>query len=364
MKLTEREELIDRGRKFWNREPTDRPMVGVLFNRMEPLSEFAKTHSEPLLKPAHFTNEIYLADLERRHAAIEQIGGDAPFVAFPFVGFPFMDAIMGCTIDQSGPVSPLAPAKIHGLPLQSDWKEYGIDSVPWDNGWFDLLQRNTSLAIKASAGRFPVGAATLGGVGESISTLIGETDFSHVIKNHPDSIRRLTDVYVQVWTKVVSAQYELLEPDSGGYWNSNQPVWSPGKTMFIPADVAGKLSPDMFEEFFLEPMEQMLEGYDYCILHTHSTYIESYPLDRLIAVDQLKAVQLAVDANGPSIEELLPKFRHVLERCAMIINGELTGEDIRYLIKKLPHEGLFILCNRETVAEGRAVLDIAFPVRK
>ena len=357
MRLTERAELIDRGHRFWNRERTDRPLVGVLFNRMDPLSEYKKTHSEPVIRPSDITDALYVADLERRHAAMEQIGGDAPFVAAPYSGMPWMDAIMGCTVDYSGPSGPQAPSKFRGQPLPTDVHEYKLDSVPWNNGWYDLLLRHTSLAIKTAAGRFPVGPATLGGMGEMCSTLIGKSDFPAMIEEHPHTIRRLSEVFAHVWRRVITAQYELLEPEADGYWNANQPLWAPGKTMFVPADVAGQVPAETFEEFFFEPMKAMLEGFDYCILHTHSSYIDAYPLDLLMGIDQLKAVQVGVDAIGPPVKELTPVFRHILERRALLIVGALRHEDIRHLIMNLPPEGLYILCPHETVDEGKAVLD-------
>ena len=159
--------------------------MGVLFNRMDPLSEYKKTHADPVIRPCDITDELYISDLERRHAAMEQIGGDAPFVASPYSGPPWMDAMMGCTVDYSGPSGPQAPSKFRGQPLPTDVHRYTLDSVPWNNGWYDLLLRQTSLAIETAAGRFPVGPATLGGMGEMCSTLIGKSDFPAMIRRAP-----------------------------------------------------------------------------------------------------------------------------------------------------------------------------------
>jgi len=92
-------------------------LVGVLFNRMNPLSEYKKTHADPVIHPYGITDELYISDLARRHAAIEQIGGDATFVASSYMGLPWMDAMMGCTVDYSDPSCPQAPSKFRGRPM-------------------------------------------------------------------------------------------------------------------------------------------------------------------------------------------------------------------------------------------------------
>jgi len=127
--------------------------------------------------------------------------------------------------------------------------------------------------------------------------------------------------------------------------------------MFVPADVAGQVSAETFHEFFFEPMKEMLQGFDYCILHTHSSYIDSYPLDLLMSVEQLRAVQVGVDTIGPPVKGLLPVFCQILERRPLLIVSTLGAAEVRYLISNLPSEGLYILCTYETVNEERALLD-------
>jgi len=69
-----------------------------------------------------------------------------------------------------------------------------------------------------------VGSATLGGMSEMCSTLIGKSDFPAMIEEYLDTVRRLSEVFAHMWQRVITAQYELLDPEAGGYWNVNQPL--------------------------------------------------------------------------------------------------------------------------------------------
>ena len=110
--------------------------------------------------------------------------------------------------------------------------------------------------------------------------------------------------------------------------------------MFITADVSSILSAEMFNDFLLEPMKHMIRDLDYCIIHMHSTYLHT--LESLLPLPKLRAVQVSVDPNGPSVNELIQKFRNILDRKGLIIGGQISLEDINTLVSELPSEGLCI----------------------
>ena len=130
---------------------------------------------------------------------------------------PWLDAVMGCAVECGG-------GSAWAKPLETDWKEYEMDSVPWDNGWFSLMQEQTQVAIECSAGRYPVGPVHLRGMGDLIAALMGQSEFCLALYDYPEIIRKIIDIYVEVWVKIVRSQFQLLQPESGGYWMGNQPI--------------------------------------------------------------------------------------------------------------------------------------------
>ena len=257
---------------------------------------------------------------------------------------------MGCEVV-------LGETSVWAKPLELDWKKLDFASIAWDNGWLDAMQAHTAAAIEASGGRYPVGPCHLRDLGDLASVLIGQNEFCLALYDHPEDVRRLNGVCMKAWQKIVRAQYELLSTEAGGYWNGNQPLWSPGKSMFIPADVASLVSPEMFAEFFLEALERMLGGVDFCILHTHSTYLDAYPMDLLMQIAPLRAVQVGIDEGGPSAEELVPRLRAIQKSRPLIVAGVLSPEDVRILRSKLPPEGLCLLSYLETIADCKELID-------
>ena len=358
------DENRERSMRFWNHETTDRPMVGALFNRMAPLAWFTERRDRTLVRPADLERSLFLDDCRRRLYAAETIGGDAPFVAYPFIGIPWLEAIFGCTVHAAG-------TSAWAEPLKTDWRCLTADTVPWENGWFDAMLEQTRALVELqrrlsddvgsdaeTAARYlPVGPCHLRGLGDLAAALAGQTEFCFALYDSPDDMHHLISLCADAWLRIVNAQFELIPSDAGGYWNGNQPVWSPGKTMFIPADVASLVSPDMFTEFFLDPMRRMVAGLDYSIMHTHSTYLDAYPLDLLLEIDELRAVQVGIDTNGPDIESVAPAMCRIAERKSLIVAGSLSPDQIRRARAFLPDEGVCYLTYQETEAECRRVLD-------
>lgn len=94
----EETKLIDRCRRFWNREPVQQPLVGVLIDRLHPLQDFRTDSDKQEVVPSDVTAESFAAECERRHQASEATKGDAVFVAYPTIGLPWLEGILGCPV--------------------------------------------------------------------------------------------------------------------------------------------------------------------------------------------------------------------------------------------------------------------------
>lgn len=339
----EKSKFREKCRKFWNKDKTDSPIIGCLFNRMAPLSYFTNNYKEGKITPGDVSIKVFLDDCRRRHSASEKLLGDSIFVAYPYIGLPWLDAVMGAKVHVGGG-SAWAVADV-------DWKNYSEDSVEWENGWYDLMLAQTKAAIGDSDGTYPVGPSHLRGIGDVIADMIGQAEFCIALYDKPEKIRELITITTDVWRSCVDAMYEILPPDNNGYWNGNQPLWCPGKTMFVPADLVSLISRDMFKDFFIGPLEGMMKDLDYSIMHTHSNYLHA--LEDCLHIDELKAVQIGIDPGGPSVDELVPLLRKVMEKKSIIIAepGNFSMKELGKLIKSLPQEGLCVLLYRETVEE-------------
>ncbi|MFW5988266.1 MAG: hypothetical protein ACOCQA_02370 [bacterium] len=344
----DRKNLIKLCQKFWRKEKTEKPLVGALYNRISPLQWFTDGGKGKNLHPEDLSKEMFINDCQRRHRASQQIKGDAIYVAFPFSGIPWSEGVMGCKVK-------IGNGSCWSEILEDDWRNYTINSVPWNNGWFDKIQELTETAIEFSKGKYPIGPVHLRSPVDLVPALLGEKEFCLSLYDHPEEIHKLVEISTEVWEKIVNAQYDLLTKEEGGYWNANQPMWAPGKNMFVTADASALISPGMFKKFFLSRFKKMLKDLEWCIMHTHSSSL--HVLDLLMPINELKAIQVGIDPNGPSLKELIPKFHKILSKKTLIIGGVLNSVEINTLISELPSEGLCIYTYLETIEECNRVIN-------
>ena len=353
------DELIERCERFWHRKEAGRPLLGVLVNRITPLKHFPVSPRDGRLQPADLAVDAFLAECERRHGAARAAGGDTPYVAYPWAGLPWLAGILGLPIRFEGSH---AWAGSH----EGDWQTCAAGDVQWDNGWLGKMTELTRAAVEAGRGRYPVGPCHLHGPVDVAAAMMGAENLALAVYDAPDKLRRLLDVITEAWLKVVDAHFEILPECEGGYWNGNQPLWTPGRNMFVPADAVSMLSPDTVEEFVTPLLRRITEHLDYCIAHTHSTYLHA--IDSVLAVDGFQCVQVGLDTDGPPVADVLPVMHRIQQSKALIVaicqaDVDRAAQQARTALAELDPAGLCILVYLETAEKGRAFLETLHAVR-
>lgn len=344
----EKQALIKKCRAFWHLEEVDKPIFGILVNRIQPLKHFSIFREDAKLEAKDLTVEAFITECERRHSANKITGGDTPYVAYPWAGLPWLEGIMDLPIKFDG-------AHAWMEKYTEDWRDYTENDIQWNNGWFDKILEFTQAAIDNSKQRYPVGPCHFHGPIDIASAMLGAENFALASYDAPDELQNLLDIIKNIWLKVVDEIYKILPKDNGGYWNGNQPLWTPGKNMFVPADAVSMLSPDTVEKFVVPTLRQITKHMDYCIAHTHSTYLHT--IDKILDIDGFQCIQVGMDVNGPPIENIIPVMKKIQQRKALIVaicqeKLDEALEQVQKSFNELDPAGLCILVYLETAEKG------------
>ena len=127
-------DVLNRHKAFWERRPTDRPLLGINVGFTLPQT-FPRTMAEigdGALQPDDIPLKALFQDcdaLELVHRGL----GDYPYVAAPFVGVPWLEAIAGC---------PVAAHRtgFWAEPCVKDWRSWRWQESFLDNPWTRKLQ--------------------------------------------------------------------------------------------------------------------------------------------------------------------------------------------------------------------------------
>ena len=314
-------ERVEAHRAYWNRSQMELPVVAfrtgsIFFNEQFKVS--AHLFQDRRILPEMLDVDGFMEDYERMFVETEKIGQTAFWAAEPFNAVPWLEAIMGCPIygTASSLISHPVEAPFEAIERRVD------DDNPWVQKYFEYVRK----LVKLSDGRFPVGQSLLRGVSDVAGALIGQKEFIYAAYDEPDKLSQLLNKIADVFLYLIRRLYEEIPPYHGGYSIGLFHIWTPGKCIWYQEDLVALLSPGIFSDYIKKPDEKLCAAYPYSMMHVHPSAFAT--LDDIMTVDDLKAVEVNKDTGGPSVKQMLPQIRKILEKKNVVIWGELDREDI------------------------------------
>jgi hypothetical protein len=331
--LAESMERFRRG--FWNRERTDRPPVGILSEGIFlPIGYLRQKFARAEVEPADLGDELCLTDYQFAASARKVFCDDwIPFNA-AWRAIPWLEAMCGCRVRYAS--GALGPARVAD----------GIDAlgrmpIPADTGWQECLRRQTQRLVDACPADCWLSPTILRGPSDVLAAMRGLSEFYLDVHDHPAAIAAAAGRVNRLWMEVADMHFAMARPTLGGYGHIFG-YWSPEKTVVIQEDVLGLCSPKVYGELFLEHNVELVRHLgSHVLFHLHSTGYRHWR--DVLRIPGLAGLQMTVEANGPSLAELLPVLREVLEQSRLILYVEHGFEHLPWVLRRLPREGLYLL---------------------
>jgi hypothetical protein len=93
----------------------------------------------------------------------------------------------------------------------------------------------------------------------------------------------------------------------------------------------------------------------YVLFHLHSTGFQHYR--HVLQIPGLAGVQMTIEANGPSLSQLAPVLREILERSRLVLFVDHRFGELPALLPRLPSEGLYLVVPEAELRTERAFAD-------
>lgn len=327
----------DRYRKWWNRAPVPRPLVGFSLLSWFPLDEFSVSRAWPKgeeLTPGMVHPEEFLDEWEEHIREGEYLDDDLIRGVSPTQAIFWCCGTLGCTMR-------VMPGNIVAEDQSLEWDDVLGRKLDLDHPWFRKYLEFIDALVARSAGRYPV----------SHSTLVGPLDYAVALRGHeqtvidmmeePENAARLLEEMGDAFLAFTKTAWSRIPTFLGGYYDAQYRIWSPGTIARLQEDAIAVLSPTLYEEFVQPVDRRVASQFDNCFMHLHATSM--IVLDELLAVEQIKAFEINHDVGGPPIEWLIPHLQKVQAAGRpMILRGDFTTEEVRKLMDSLDPVGLYI----------------------
>ena len=332
------DDRVELFKQFYSKE-NRRPLFGFFHGSEYPMHRYnaAKTIPEKAeLTPDHFRVEPFLDDFERLFDIHEKCGGDFIWSASAFWGIPWLEAILGCEIL-------LNDYKSGSIHAEKPTFFCGPESIPIyreDNPWVLKAGEFIEKAAEKSMGRWPVGSTRMRGIADLLALLYGDTELIFAMIEKPDEVTATAGKLTDLWIKFGKFQMDIIPAYHGGIGSFYYNAWVPEGTIWHQEDATALLSPELYEQFIKPFDEQIIAAFDHCIMHQHTVGYTPYKHYVNMGFD---ALEIHIDAGGPSAEQLLNIHKEILSKKPMIIWGDIPETDLDWIFSKLPSEGLAVI---------------------
>ena len=262
--------------------------------------------------------------------------GDLFVTRSPIGKFVWVEAILGCDV-----VPRLDTGSVYSAPFLKSASQHTDIVKPEDSQWLAVLREYTRQLIEDSDGDYQVTQCLQRGPIDLASAVLGHSRMCMAIYDDPDNLQALNETTTHSFIVAAKVQQDQVPQLEGGYTNCFG-IWSPGTVVRTQADVVSSVSAQTYKDVFFPWDRYICEQFDYSVIHTHSGYL--HHMEVVLEEERPTAVQVSLDTGSTphEVRDLLPIFKRVLEVKPLIIQGDMTEDEMNLLLDELPHEGLCI----------------------
>jgi hypothetical protein len=265
-----------------------------------------------------------------------ELQGDSFDIRAPYTPVPWVEAILGCPIRAT-----IMGGSMRTHAFIPNWEAWESRPTHRDDAWFDCLKTLIMLLAERVNGRYAVVQTLMRGPSDLAEAVLGPEMMSFAMYDHPAELRRFLEHATALFLDILYAQLERMPKIEGGQVNPFG-VWAPGTVVRTQCDASAFLSPKQYQEWYLPYDERISKAVDYAVIHLHSCSL--HVVGPLLTVQRPQAIQVTLETgpNVPTLEQMVPIFRKILEKKCLIADGPLTDAEVAYLLRELPHDGLYI----------------------
>ena len=212
--------------------------------------------------------------------------------------------------------------------------------MPAREAWFTCLRQQTELLAASAPPDCWISPTILRGPSDVLAALRGLTGFLCDLRDAPQVIAQAAGRIHQLLIRAIDEHFSVVKPKYGGYGHIFG-YWAPGPTIALQEDALGLCHPRP-----LPGPLHALHGRGGAASRTlrglplHSTGFQHFR--HVLRIPGLAGLQVTIEANGPSLADLLPVFREILGQSRLLLFLDHRFEELSAVLPQLPREGLYL----------------------
>ena len=334
--------VLERLRAYWARENHDRPILMLTSpNGLEPRA----IDSPRELRDQWFDVDFRLDQFEES-ARCTSFHAEAVPMYMPNLGPDLMAACVGAELT-------FAPTTSWVEPFVDDWDTLPALRLDADNAYWQAMQRMTQTAVERARARYIVGITDLHSGADLLSAIRGRERFCMDLYDCAEAIERRVAETFRVFRETVDGLHDIILPVQGvsTSW-LNVPI--EGRYAALQNDFACLISPEAFNRFFRDVVEQEAAILDHSLFHVDGIGSLAQ-LDTLLGVPSLDGLQWVPGAGQKPMHEWIDVLARI-QQGGKCIHCSASAEGVLPIVRALDPEGLLISTSARSDDEARDLM--------
>jgi len=286
--------------------------------------------------------EVFWKDIDfimkRRMAIIDNTRYHG--VAVPFQLIDFASSAMACAL--GGRPELLNKETIWCYPAFNSLEDVAEVKLTEANPVYHHILQLGKRSTAAAPNHHMIAHFPLEGPLDIIADLYGSEKLLTDLLLNPDGVKNAALAATRAWMKGFNDVNNIISKsgNKGGIgWAG---IWAPGTTFPIQEDFSYMISKEMFDEFSLPHIIEMVEAMDYGFYHLDGKGSIIH-LDSLLQIEKLRAIQWQPGAGNEKLSQWYDLIRKILNSGKSV---QLFGkpEEIDDLIKNVGTRGVMVIC--------------------
>lgn len=335
---TRQQELLHRHKDFWHRKKGSHALIGYApMSRVFPLQNLHIQHEGPFFAE-HITTEIMQADIEYRPPYDRE---DDLFPGkIPLEPLAWSEGYIGANVYLSSEAQTVWAKPEKDIPETLEQVKKRLNPA-----WKDKLAEVTRINRDALNGEYLISEALFRGPADCLEALVGTETLCLWMYDKPKLVKEIVDWMTDCIIRLYQSQFEEFGLFHGGTINRYR-IWGPGQNIVTQADIANVMSPEHFRQFFVPAYSRLARAFDTAAIHFHSSAARH--VNALLEIDELAAIEWALDPTGPTLEEMVDVFGKIQQHGKSVIIMNLkTRQEVNMLLNKLQPEGLCLIVRKD-----------------
>jgi len=280
---------------WWTGQNTDRPLIHLWAKRERPIGNPFPFEPYTDLSERYLNTEKMIAHRFELFNHYEPMAETYPELS--------LDMGAGSLALYMGSQPHFSADSLWFEPIEADYSVPGFLKLDPENHWY-----KTHLEMYKKAHEMIKGTDTIMSIPDMIehldtlASLRGTTDLCFDLFDSPEEVRAACETLNNHYKTCFDAFNVYCADETGGNSYTAFAIWGPGRTAKVQCDIAAVLSPELFREFAVPPLQDQCSWLDNSLFHLDGPECLCH-VPALMEIEELNALQWTNGHNNPPAGE-------------------------------------------------------------